>query len=143
MTDAYFAAFAGGNVEAIAAMIDFFGGAGTFASWPPRLRAYAVETTAVNILDWASAYGFPLPATSLASVEIPALVIRGGESHPAMRRANALLGECMSAAVLATIETAAHFMIATHADEAGRLIARHVHRAEAGPRRREARITAA
>ena len=65
MTEAYFAAFDGGNTEAIAAMIDFYGGAGTYASWPPRVRAYAVETTPVNILDWASAYGFALPAESL------------------------------------------------------------------------------
>jgi hypothetical protein len=41
--------------EAIAGMIDFYGGAGTFASWPPRVRGYAIETTPVNILDWASA----------------------------------------------------------------------------------------
>jgi len=34
MTKAYFAAFEGGNAEAIAAMIDFYGGAGTYASWP-------------------------------------------------------------------------------------------------------------
>ena len=39
MTDAYFADFAGGNVGAIATMIDFYGAAGTFASWPPRVRA--------------------------------------------------------------------------------------------------------
>ena len=32
MTKAYFAAFDGGNAEAIAVMIDFYGGAGTFAS---------------------------------------------------------------------------------------------------------------
>ena len=132
MTEAYFAAFAGGNAEAIAAMIDFYGGAGTYASWPPRVRAYAVETTPVNILDWASAYGFALPAKSLAAVQIPALVIRGGASHPAVQRANALLSEHMSSAALATIDTAAHFMIATHPDDVGRLIARHVHCAEAG-----------
>jgi pimeloyl-ACP methyl ester carboxylesterase len=91
MTDTYFAAFDGGDVEAIAAMIDFYGGAGTFASWPPRVRAYAVETTPVNILDWASAYGFPLSAASLAAIEIPVLVLRGGASHPAVQSANALL----------------------------------------------------
>ena len=79
MTEAYFADFAGGNQEAIAAMIDFYGGTGTYASWPPRVRAYAVETTPVNILDWASAYGFALSAESLAAVQIPALVIRGGQ----------------------------------------------------------------
>lgn len=32
MTGIYFSAFASGNAEAIAAMIDFYGGAGTFAS---------------------------------------------------------------------------------------------------------------
>src|SRR6516165_8508871 len=90
MTKAYFAAFEGGNAEAIAAMIDFYGGAGTYASWPQRVRDYAVATTPVNILDWASAYGFALPAASLAALEIPALVIRGGASHPAVQRANAL-----------------------------------------------------
>jgi hypothetical protein len=75
MTAGYFAAFAGGNAEAIAATIDFYGGAGTYASWPPRMRAASVETTAVNVLDWASAYGFVLSAASLAAVQIPALVI--------------------------------------------------------------------
>ncbi len=128
MTDAYFAAFEGGDAEAIAAMIDFYGGVGTFASWPPRVRAYAVETTAVNILDWASAYGFPLSAAALATIKIPTLVLRGGASHPAMQRANELLFECMNRAALATIDGAAHFMITTHAGEVGRLIGEHVDR---------------
>jgi hypothetical protein len=38
----------------------------------------------------------------------------------------------MSEAALVTIDTAAHFMIATHPNEVGRLIAQHVHSAEAG-----------
>ena len=104
MTDAYFADFAGGNVEAIATMIDFYGGAGTFASWPPRLRAYAVETTPVNILDWADAYGFPLSAALLGSIMIPLLVVRGGASPQAVQRANALVCELTSNATLATID---------------------------------------
>ena len=132
MTDAYFAAYEGGDREAIAAMIDFYGGAGTFASWPPRVRAYAIATTPVNILDWASAYGFPLAASSLAAIEVPTLVIRGGASHPAVRRANALLSETLRNAEISTIEGAAHFMIATHPAEVGRLIAQHVHGAQGG-----------
>lgn len=130
MTEAYFTAFEGGNVEAIAAMVDFYGGAGTFASWPARVRAYAVETTLVNILDWASAYGFPLSAASLAALRIPVLVLRGGASHLAVQRANALLSEYLNGAALDTIDGAAHFMIATHASEVARSIAQHVHRAE-------------
>jgi pimeloyl-ACP methyl ester carboxylesterase len=130
MTEAYFTDFSNGNVGAIAAMIDFYGGVGTFTSWPPRVRAYAEQTTPVNILDWASAYGFPLEATSLAAVRIPTLVLRGSASHPAMQRANALLSERIRGAALATIAGAAHFMIATHASEVARLIAQHVHRAK-------------
>jgi pimeloyl-ACP methyl ester carboxylesterase len=130
MTEAYFTDFSNGNVGAIAAMVDFYGGVGTFASWSPRVRAYAEQTTPVNILDWASAYGFPLEAASLAAVRIPTLVLRGSASHPAMQRANALLSERIRGAALATIEGAAHFMIATHASEVARLIARHIHRAE-------------
>jgi pimeloyl-ACP methyl ester carboxylesterase len=130
MTERYFESFASGNTEAIAAMIDFYGGAGTFASWPQRVRDYAVETTPVNILDWASAYGFPLSAPLLAAVDIPVLIIRGGASHPAAQHANALLGECLNGATLATIDGAAHFMIATHASEVTDLIVEHVHNAE-------------
>jgi pimeloyl-ACP methyl ester carboxylesterase len=131
MTEAYFADFAGGNAEAIAAMIDFYGGAGTFTSWPPRLRAYAVETTPVNILDWADAYGFPLSEASLAAITIPLLVIRGGASPEAVQRANALLSEFSGDATLATIDGAAHFAIVTHTSEIASRIAAHVHRVEA------------
>jgi pimeloyl-ACP methyl ester carboxylesterase len=131
MTDAYFADFAGGNAEAIAAMVDFYGGAGTFAAWPPRVRAYAVETTPVNIRDRASAYTFPLSAPRLAGLELPVLVIRGGASHPAMQRISALLSELIPRAALATVDGAAHFLIATHAGDVGRMIAAHVEAVEA------------
>jgi len=131
MTDAYFADLAAGNVEAIAAMIDFYGGAGTFASWPPRSRAYAVETTPVNILDWADAYGFPLSAALLGTLAIPLLIVRGGASPEAVQRANALLCEFSSNATLATIDGAAHFAITTHAGEIAHRIAAHIHRADA------------
>ena len=130
MTDSYFADYEQGNVEAIAAMIDFYGGAGTFASWPSRVRAYAVKTTPVNILDWASAYAFPLSAVLLAAVQLPILVLRGGASHPAVQRANALLSERLNDAILTTIDGAAHFMITTHANEVARLIKDHVNRSE-------------
>ena len=131
MNEAYVAAFSSGEREAIAAMIDFYCGAGTFTSWPSRVRDYAVATTPVNITDWASAYGFALSADVLSSVDIPALVACGEKSHPAMRRLCALVSECMGSASHATIDGAAHFMIATHAGEVARLVAEHARRAEA------------
>ena len=127
MTESYFADFESGNQEAIASMIDFYGGAGTYASWPPRVRAYAVETTPVNILDWASAYGFALSGSKLAALNVPTLVLRGGASHAAVQRANELLGTHIREASLMTIAGAAHFMIATHAADVARAVACLVH----------------
>jgi len=113
----YAAAFAAGDREAIRMMIDFYGGDGTYAAFPPRVRAYAMETTAVNLLDWQTAFGFPLPPAALARLALPVLVLHGGNSHPAVARANALLSRHIPDARLAVIDGAAHFMIATHAHE--------------------------
>ncbi len=126
MSAAYFASFHAGNHQAISTMVDFYGGQGTFSSWPPRVRDYAVETTPTNMLDWASAYGFPLSPRMLAAVTIPVLVMRGEASHPAMQRVNALLSTHIPGASLVTIPGAAHFMIATHAQEVAQAIALHV-----------------
>jgi pimeloyl-ACP methyl ester carboxylesterase len=125
MTFAYFAAFHAGDNGAVERLIDFFGGAGTFAGWPPRVRSYAMETTAVNLLDWASAYGFLLTPASLSNLDVPTFVLWGARSHPAMKRANQLLAQCTGASA-ASIADAAHFMISTHAQELARALAHHI-----------------
>ena len=132
MSEAYIGAFEAGDGSAIELMIDFYGGSGTFAAWPERVRGYARQTTAVNILDWQTAYGFPLPTATLARVEVPTLVLCGGASHPAIRRANELLVQGMSNASLATLARAAHFMISTHPEEVAGIIAQHVADTELG-----------
>jgi len=126
MSGAYVDAFKGGETGAIERMVDFYGGAGTFAAWPQRVRDYAIETTPSNLLDWTSAYGFRLTPASLATVATPTLVVWGEDSHPAVRRANDLLGRYIPGAVHATIAGASHFMIATHPKQFADLIARHV-----------------
>lgn len=131
MTDRYFAAFETGDREAVAAMIDFYGGEGTYASWPQRVRDYAIDTTHVNIVDWQSARGFPLTLAALAKIDIPALVITGTASHPAPRRANQLLSEHIPNASLTIIDGAAHFMIATHVDVVAQRLAEFVRHVEA------------
>jgi pimeloyl-ACP methyl ester carboxylesterase len=130
MTDTYLDAFQSGKEAAIATMIDFYGGAGTFNSWPQRVRDYAVEMTPVNLLDWTAACGFQPAGASLASIAVPTLVLWGAKSHPAVICANARLAQCMARASLVTIEEAAHFMIATHPKEVARVIGQHVDRAE-------------
>jgi pimeloyl-ACP methyl ester carboxylesterase len=124
MTDIYFSMFQAGDRSAIQQMIDFYGGAGTFAGWPERVRDYAVETTATNILDWASGYGFRLTRPSLTKIDIPTLVLWGENSHPAVQRTNQLLAQCTRASAV-TIGGAAHFMISTHPEEVARTLEEH------------------
>jgi pimeloyl-ACP methyl ester carboxylesterase len=126
MTDEYHAAYKAGDRGAIAQMIDFYGGEGTFAGWPQRVRDYAIETTPVNLLDWKSVYGFGLTPALLASVRIPTLVLMGAKSHPAVKRANRLLGQCIPNAIVTKMEDAAHFMISTHAREVAHVVAQHL-----------------
>jgi pimeloyl-ACP methyl ester carboxylesterase len=90
------------------------------------VRRYAIDTTPVNILDWAAAYDFQLTPACLANIDVPTVVLRGGASHPAMRRANELLGRSIANASVATIVGAAHFMISTHAPDVAGAIARHI-----------------
>ncbi len=141
MTAKYFAAFAAGRTDAIASMIDFYGGAGTYASWPARVRTYAVETTPVNIMDWATASDLSVTPVSLAAIAVRTLVVCGGASHPAMQRVNVLLGRCIPGASFASIRGAAHFMIASHSGEVARLIAGQVSGGARGVNRLGRRFT--
>jgi pimeloyl-ACP methyl ester carboxylesterase len=129
MTLTYFAAFRSGQSNAIERMIDFYGGLGTFAGWPQRVRDYAVETTSVSLLDWSSAYGFAVTPALLKTITTPTLVVRGEKSHPAVKRANELVAQSIPGATIATVPGAAHFMIATHASELASLVAGHLGRA--------------
>jgi pimeloyl-ACP methyl ester carboxylesterase len=135
MTGGYFAAVQAGKRDAIAQMIDFYGGAGTFESWPQRVRDYAIDTTSVNLRDWASAYGFALTPDLLSKITVPTFVALGENSHPSAKRANHLVGQFIPGATIATVPGAAHFMIATHADQLASLVARHFDRASAGQAR--------
>jgi pimeloyl-ACP methyl ester carboxylesterase len=130
MTDAYFAAWRSGDRQAIGTMIDFYGGEGTYASWPERVRAYAVETTSVNMLDWASAYDEPLSPEMLAAIDVPVSVAVGAQSHPAICRANGLVAMSIKDATFKTIGGASHFMISTHPVQVAELIAKNVANAE-------------
>lgn len=122
----YAAAHARGEREAIAAIIDFYGGAATFASWPDRVRAYAIDTTPVNLVDWQSAYGFCPSSSSLRALGAVALVVCGSGSHPAMLRATERLAGEIGGPARVMLDGASHFMIATHHAEIARVIETHI-----------------
>lgn len=130
MFEGYANDFAKGQRDAISTMIDFYGSPGTFASWPERTRAYAVETTPVNLMDWATAYGYALSRDELARIDVPALLLCGAHSHSAMHRIIARLSAAIPTAETRIIHHASHFMISTHARDVADLLRDHVARIE-------------
>ena len=126
MTDAYADAYRAGDREAIGSMIEFYGGAGSWAAMPITVRDYAAATTAVNLIDWESAYGFTLDAALATFSDLPVCVLVGARSHPAVIRANKLIAERNPGATSKALAGAAHFMIATHPAAVVDIIVRQV-----------------
>lgn len=126
MTGPYFAGYARGEAEAARHVIDFYGGPGTFDSMPPKVRSYIVATTAVNVRDWSSGTPFEPSKETLRSIDIRTTLVRGGISHPAMRKISELLHDSISAARLVTVEGGSHFLPSSHPAEIAALIRQHV-----------------
>jgi pimeloyl-ACP methyl ester carboxylesterase len=126
MTDAYMADWAQGDPQAVRHVIDFYGGPGTFASYPPAVQDKVVAQTATNILDWQTGYAASSSLADMAAVQTPTWVICGSDSHLAMRRCNQLLVDALPQARLHMLDGANHFMINTHAAELAHWIEQQV-----------------
>ncbi len=132
MSDAYIAAYHGGEPEAARRVIDFWSGEGTFASLPPKMREFVVQTTPANVVDWPAMFAFRRPLSDYAKLQLPALLIHGTKSHPSLHRIAELLFDTLPNARLEKISGASHLLIGTHPKEIAPLIAAHVMAAERG-----------
>lgn len=126
MTGRYFADFARGDPAAARHVIDFYGGAGTFDSMPPKVQSYVVATTGVNVRDWSSGTPFEPDKDTLQTIRIPTTVVRGANSHPAMLRIAEHLHGSIPEAELVTISGGSHFLPSSHPAEIAALVKRRV-----------------
>ena len=126
MTREYFAEFEAGQPEAARHVIDFYGGEGTFAAMPPKVRDYVVKTTPANVRDWSSGTPFEPPLSAYRQIATPTLVVRGGEGHPAMKRIAEILSETIPHSRIETIAGGSHFLPSTHPADIARLLEAHV-----------------
>ena len=109
------------RTEAIAAMIDFYGGAGTYRLLAAaRARLRRGDDAGQHPATGRAPMAFPLSAASLAAIDDPDS--RRVGAAPATPPCNAPMrcsAQCVTGAALATIDGAAHFMIATHCQRGG------------------------
>ena len=126
MTDRYLTEWESGNQQAVRHVIDFYGNAGTFESYPPAVQEKLISQTPTNILDWKIAYADPIRLADLSAMKVPTLVVCGKSSHSAMQRCNQLLVEHLPQAQIMTLEGANHFMIASHASNLTHAIEQYI-----------------
>lgn len=126
MTERYITEWENGNQQAVRHVIDFYGEAGTFDSYPPAVQEKLMSQTPTNILDWKTAYADSIKFADFSAVKVPALVVCGTLSHMAMQRCNQLLVDHLPQAQIMTLEGANHFMIGSHASDLTHAIEQHI-----------------
>jgi pimeloyl-ACP methyl ester carboxylesterase len=121
MSQAFEAAVNANEQDAPARIIDFWGGAGVFAAMPDAVKAYCRETAAVNVLDWRTVTS-EWTASDCAALDIPVLLVRGGEANPAMVAITDTLQGCLPDVHYFAVDGAGHFLITSHAAQCAALL---------------------
>lgn len=122
MSRAFEAAHAAGERDAAARIIDFWGGAGSFAAMPAAVQDYCRATTASNVLDWRTAFGFEATTADYARLGMPVLLVRGGRANPTMTAITNGLAGSLPDVRTAVVGGASHFLITSHPDECAALL---------------------
>lgn len=121
-----------GERDAPARVIDFWGGPGVFAAMPEAVQAYCRQTAVVNVLDWHTDFAFEVDAAACAQLDIPVLLVRGGQANAAMVAITGALQRSLPDVRSAVVDGAGHFLITSHAARCAELLAAFL----AGPAQR-------
>ena len=126
MSEAFEQAVAGGEHDAPARIIDFWGGAGSFATMPAPVQDYCRQTAPANVLDWHTAFGYDVHGADLARLDLPVLLVRGEYANPAMVAATEVLAAQLPQVQPAVVAGASHFLISTHPQDCAALLGAHL-----------------
>ena len=134
---AFTAALDTGEVDAARRIIDYWGGAGSFAGMPAKLQDLCRQTASANALDWQTCFGFRPPREALAALEIPVLLVRGERAIPAMVAITDALAAYLPDARSEVVAGAGHFLISTHAEASAALLLQQLGLGSTAPHHRE------
>lgn len=109
-----------------ARFVDYWMGAGTWASMPePRREALAAAMGAVSA-EWDAVFREPTPLSAFAALQVPVLSITGSESPASSRAVARLLAQTLPRVTAVQIEGVGHMGPVTHPDRVNALIERYV-----------------
>lgn len=126
MSAAFEQAVSSGEHDAPARIIDFWGGAGSFATMPAPVQDYCRQTAPANVLDWHTDFGFDFSGADLARLDLPVLLVRGAQANPAMVAMTEVLAAYLPQVQAAVVAGASHFLINTHPQDCAGLLGAHL-----------------
>lgn len=126
MTHRFEAAYAAGDPDAAAIIIDFWGKKGDFQAMPERFRDYCRSTVYTNILDWRTATGFKPFFSEFSAVDVPCSIVRGEYANQAIVDLSAAIAHEVPDNNLHIVEGSGHFLISTHPGECAKIIDDHM-----------------
>ena len=120
------AAVGAGEADAAARIIDWWGGAGSFAAMPPRLQGFCRRVAPANALDWETCFGFRPDRDALAAFGLTVLLGRGEAAVPAMVAMTEALRAHLPGAHHAVVGGAGHFLTSSHPAACAALLIDHL-----------------
>ena len=125
--DETIAALECGNAKASGArFVDYWMGAGTWASTPePRREALATAMKTVKA-EWDAVFREPTPLSAFAALDVPVLVITGSDSPASSRGVARLLTKTLPRVTAIEMEGVGHMGPVTHPDRVNALIERYL-----------------
>jgi len=126
MSAAFEQAVSSGEHDAPGRIIDFWGGAGAFATMPTPVQDYCRQTAPANVLDWHTDFGFDFSGADLARLDLPVLLVRGAHANPAMVAMTEVLAAHLPQVQAAVVAGASHFLINTHPQDCAALLGAHL-----------------
>ena len=108
--------------DAAEIVIDFYGGEGTFSSFPEKVQEFCRRTAHVNLLDWLPIIRLMPPVFNKnffkkSLMEMPVKLVLGENANTLVKDVNYELGMMFKKQTTLRIKGAGHFLISTHPRE--------------------------
>jgi pimeloyl-ACP methyl ester carboxylesterase len=110
--------------ESAERFIDYWMGAGAWASMPEARRPMLVQAVQSVRAEWHSAFNEPTPLAAFGAIEAPVLLMSGTASTPAARAVSRLLAAALPGATVEALPGASHMAPVTEPQRVNPLIER-------------------
>ncbi len=134
VANAFASAVEEGRVEdAWRGFIDHYNGAGSWRALPEPIQQRMLQTSEVAVRSWAALFTNPITIGDLAGIDVPTLVLQGGQTTAPERRLCEIVADRVPGARHVVIDGASHMLPLTHPSATAGALEAHLRPLRAAP----------